>query len=237
MLKKTLRRQEFFAALPSSWKQPLEPICNTAEIAQLEFYLEERKKAGAQIFPAKKDRFAALELTPFDKVSILIIGQDPYHKTGQAHGLSFSVPAGVKVPPSLRNIYKELSADIGTPISADGTLTGWARQGVLLLNAILTVEENKPAAHAGRGWELFTDAILEQLLKRDKPLVVMLWGAYAQKKIDHVASFIDQEKHLVLKAAHPSPLSARGFLGCKHFSKAYLFLKQHGLSIDWSDLK
>ncbi len=237
MIKKTLRLHSFLAALPGSWQKPLESLSNRVEIDQLVSYLEEREKAGARLFPAKEDRFAALELTPFDQVSILIIGQDPYHKAAQAHGLSFSVPVGVNVPPSLRNIYKELQSDIAVSISATGNLTGWARQGVLLLNAILTVEENKPAAHAGRGWELFTDTILEQLLKRDKPLVVMLWGVYAQKKLEHVAHFIDSEKHLVLKAAHPSPLSVRGFLGCKHFSKAHVFLKQHGLSIDWSDLK
>ena len=236
MIKMT-KQQCFLKNLPFSWQQPLELVCNTAKIAQLEFYLEEREKAGAQIFPAKEDRFAALELTPFDKVSVLIIGQDPYHKAGQAHGLSFSVPIGIKVPPSLRNIYKELHADIGIPFPTTGTLTGWARQGVLLLNAILTVEENKPAAHAGRGWEIFTNAILEQLLKRDRPLVVMLWGAYAQKKLEHAAHVIDPEKHLILKAAHPSPLSARRFLGCRHFSQADIFLKKHGLSIDWSDLK
>ena len=236
MIKMT-KQQCFLKTLPFSWQQPLELVCNTAEIAQLESYLQEREKAGAMIFPVKKDRFTALELTPFDAVSVVIIGQDPYHKAGQAHGLSFSVPVGVKIPPSLRNIYKELLADIGMPVSTDGTLTGWASQGVLLLNAILTVEESKPAVHAGRGWEVFTDTILEQLLKRSKPLVIMLWGAYAQKKIEHVAHLIDTEKHLVLKAAHPSPLSARKFFGCKHFSKADLFLKKHGLSINWPDIQ
>jgi len=233
----TSKQQQFLAALPVSWREPLTEVCSRPEIDALLSYLKERAAAGAEIFPAKQDIFTALRLTPFSEVSVVIVGQDPYHGKGQAHGLSFSVPPGTPIPPSLRNIFKELHADIGMPIPTTGNLSGWARQGVLLLNAILTVEEGKPASHAQRGWELFTDAIIEQLLKRDRPLVLMLWGAYAHKKIQHVSQSIDPVQHLTLKSAHPSPLSVTGFLGCKHFSRANLFLKKYGLIINWADLK
>ncbi|MFA6065681.1 MAG: uracil-DNA glycosylase [Candidatus Babeliaceae bacterium] len=230
----TPQQQQFFAALPASWKTPLATVCHTAEIEALVEYLQLREAAGATIYPAKKNIFAALRETPFDKVSVVIVGQDPYHGPGQAHGLSFSVPLGVRIPPSLRNIFKELHKDIGVAIPHNGTLTGWAQQGVLLLNAILTVEEGKPASHAGKGWEIFTDAIIEQLLKRDHPTVFMLWGAYAQKKMQHLHIHMDPSRHLILKAAHPSPLSVTGFLGCRHFSQANAFLQQHNLpEINW----
>jgi uracil-DNA glycosylase len=233
----TLKQQQFFAALPDSWKKPLQQVCASPEIDALLQFLQERESAGAIIYPAKQNIFAALKATPFDKVSVVIVGQDPYHGPGQAHGLSFSVPAGVPVPPSLRNIFKELHTDIGMPITKNGTLTGWAQQGVLLLNAILTVEDNKPAAHAGKGWEIFTDAIIEQLIKRNQPLVLMLWGAYAQKKVTHLQVHLDPARHLILKSAHPSPLSATKFLGCRHFSQANAFLKTHNLpEINWPDL-
>lgn len=233
----TPRQQKFFAALPDSWKQPLEDVCRKPEIDELVKFLQERETAGAIIYPAKQNIFAALRETPFDKVSVVIVGQDPYHGPGQAHGLSFSVPKGVGKPPSLRNIFKELHADIGMQVPTSGTLTGWARQGVLLLNAILTVEEGKPAAHANHGWEIFTDAILEQLFKRKHPTVFMLWGAYAQKKVQNLHAHIDPSRHLILKAAHPSPLSVTGFLGCRHFSQANTFLKKHHLQeIDWTAL-
>lgn len=233
----TPRQQQFSAALPDSWKAPLQEVCSRPEIDALVQFLQAREAAGAKIYPANQNIFAALRATPFDKVSVVIVGQDPYHGPGQAHGLSFSVPAGVVVPPSLRNIFKELHNDIGMTIPNNGTLSGWAQQGVLLLNAILTVEESTPAAHANKGWEIFTDAVIEQLLKRKQSTVFMLWGAYAQKKVQHLAVHIDSAKHLILKAAHPSPLSVTGFLGCRHFSQANAFLKKHKLpEINWADL-
>src|SRR5262249_29063272 len=158
--------------------------------------------AGAAIYPQKQNLFAALRATPFDAVSVVIVGQDPYHGPGQAHGLSFSVPPGVAQPPSLRNIFKELHKDIGMPMPHTGTLTHWAQQGVLLLNAILSVEEGAPASHAGKGWELFTDAVIAALIKRKHPTVFLLWGAYAQKKVAHLHLHIDASRHLILQAAH-----------------------------------
>ena len=231
----TERQQKFFNALPPSWKKPLEAICHAPIIDSLAHFLKERENAGAKIYPAKQNIFAALKETPFNKVSVVIVGQDPYHGPRQAHGLCFSVQPGVPLPPSLRNIFKELQSDIGMPIPKKGTLTPWAKQGVLLLNSILTVEEAKPASHAGKGWEVFTDAIIEQLLKREHPLVLLLWGSYAQKKVQHLHLPIDSSKILVLKSAHPSPLSITGFLGNYHFSKANEFLKKHGLpEINWN---
>ncbi|MBI2774440.1 uracil-DNA glycosylase [Candidatus Dependentiae bacterium] len=230
------RQKHFFSALPPSWQKPLEEVCHKPEIDALIGYLQEREKAGATIYPAKQNIFAALKATPFDKVSVVIIGQDPYHGPGQAHGLSFSVPPGIAIPPSLRNIFKELASDLGIAVPQNGTLTGWAKQGVLLLNAILTVEAGTPAAHANKGWEIFTDAIMEQLLKRKHPTVFMLWGSYAQKKMQHLHIHEDSSRHLILKSAHPSPLSVTGFLGCKHFSKANSFLKKHHLpEINWAE--
>lgn len=233
----TPRQQKFFAAIPDAWKKPLEDVCHRPEIDSLVQFLQEREAAGAIIYPSKQNIFASLRETPFDKVSVVIVGQDPYHGAGQAHGLCFSVQPGVQQPPSLRNIFKELHADIGMKKPESGTLTGWARQGVLLLNAILTVEEGNPASHANRGWELFTDAIIEQLLKRKHATVLILWGAYAQKKVQNLQAIIDPARHLILKAAHPSPLSINGFLGCRHFSQTNAFLKKQGLpEIDWAAL-
>lgn len=233
----TPRQERFFTALPVSWKKPLEHICNSPQIDELAQFLQEREAAEATIYPAKQNIFAALRATPFDKVSVVIVGQDPYHGPGQAHGLSFSVPHGIATPPSLRNIFKELHNDIGMDIPHNGTLTGWANQGVLLLNAILTVEEGKPASHAGHGWEIFTDAIIEQLLQRKHPTVLMLWGAYAQQKVAKLHVHLNPARHLILQAAHPSPFSATRFLGCRHFSKANAFLKKHHLTeIKWADL-
>ncbi|MCL4361443.1 uracil-DNA glycosylase [Candidatus Dependentiae bacterium] len=234
MNKMTLKQQKFFSALPDSWKKPVKQVCSNPAIDSLVKFLKEREENGANIYPSKKNIFAALKETPFDKVSVVIVGQDPYHGPGQAHGLSFSVPAGIAIPPSLRNIFKELHNDIGMNIPNKGTLTCWAQQGVLLLNAILTVEEGKPASHAGKGWEIFTDTIIEELIKRDHPLVLMLWGSYAQKKVQNLHAHIDHSRHLILKAAHPSPLSVTGFLGCRHFSKTNHFLKKHNLAeINW----
>jgi uracil-DNA glycosylase len=237
MNKMTLKQQKFFDALPTSWKKPLENVCARPEIDKLVQFLQERETSGAIIYPAKQNIFAALKATPFNKVSVVIVGQDPYHGPGQAHGLSFSVPPGIAKPPSLRNIFKELHNDINMPIPENGTLTGWAKQGVLLLNAILTVEDGKPACHAKRGWEIFTNAIIEEILKRKHLTVLMLWGAYAQKKVQHLHIHIDPTIHLILKATHPSPLSITGFLGCRHFSKANAFLKHHNLpEINWANL-
>lgn len=233
----TPRQQQFFNALPASWKEPLSLVCEKPEIDALAQFLQTREATGAKIYPAKQNIFAALRATPFNEVSVVIVGQDPYHGPGQAHGLSFSVPPGVPKPPSLINIFKELHTDIGMAIPSNGTLTGWAEQGVLLLNALLTVEEGKPAAHAGRGWEIFTDAIIEQLLKRKHPTVLILWGAYAQKKVQNLQIHIDPERHLILTSAHPSPLSMSRFFGCRHFSKANAFLKKHNLpEINWAKL-
>ena len=200
-------------------------------MASLKQFLLEEKNAGKQIYPREDHRFYALDCTPLEDVRVVILGQDPYHGPGQAHGLCFSVQTGVKVPPSLVNIYKELEDDLGIKRANHGNLEAWARQGVLLLNAVLTVEAHKAGSHQGRGWEKFTDAVIDLVNQRAQPAVFILWGSYAQKK----ASFIDTGKHLVLKSVHPSPLSAhRGFFGSKPFSQDNKFLEQHGMDpIDW----
>ena len=180
-----------------------------------------------QCFPPAGQIFRAFDLCPFDKVRVVIIGQDPYHDVNQAHGLCFSVQDGVPAPPSLVNIYKELQRDLGKPIPTSGNLTHWAEQGVLLLNATLTVEAHKAGSHQGKGWEELTDAAIQALNRQREHIVFMLWGSYAQRK----GQFIDRRRHLVLTAVHPSPLSAyRGFIGCGHFSQANAYLQQHGLS-------
>jgi len=185
------------------------------------------------IYPAGSEYFNALNSTPFEAVKVVILGQDPYHGPNQAHGLCFSVRQGLPLPPSLKNVYKEIQSDLGL-VSADfshGCLEGWASQGVLLLNSVLTVEQNHAASHQGKGWEIFTDRVIESLSRREKPCVFLLWGTYAQKK----GVVIDRAKHKVLTAPHPSPLSAhRGFLGCKHFSQCNRLLEQLGeTAIDW----
>jgi uracil-DNA glycosylase len=201
-------------------------------MAELKRFLMAEREAGKRIFPAGCNWFRALDLTPLDRVKAVILGQDPYHGPGQAHGLCFSVPDGVRPPPSLVNIYKELESDLGIARPAHGFLEHWARQGVLLLNSVLTVAMGQAASHRDRGWEKFTDAVVRLVNTREQPVVFMLWGSYAQKK----ASFVDTSRHLVLKAPHPSPLSAHsGFLGCKHFSKANAFLDSKGIEpIDWA---
>lgn len=234
----TDRQQRFFTAIPDSWKPVLKEICSNSKIDNLVQFLQAREQAGAQIYPAKTNIFAALQATPFEQVKVVIVGQDPYHGPGQAHGLSFSVPPNVPLPPSLRNIFKELQSDLGIPktkLGKSGNLNHWAQQGVLLLNAVLTVEAGQPASHAKQGWELFTDAIIIELLKRAQPTVFMLWGAYAQRKLQNLPVNINTKQHLILKTAHPSPLSAHnGFFGCRHFSQANIFLQQHALTeIDW----
>lgn len=197
----------------------------------LAFVKSERQK-GKKIYPPQNEIFNAFKLTPYENLKVVIIGQDPYHGPGQAHGLSFSVKAGVRPPPSLKNIYREINSDIGLPIPTSGCLEQWAKQGVLLLNAVLTVEQSQPQSHAKIGWQRFTDKVIEALNNHPEPLVFMLWGAYAQRKCEN----IDRNKHLVLTSTHPSPLSAhRGFLGCRHFSKANDWLqKHHKTPIDWS---
>lgn len=217
--------------LEDSWKQALAPEFSSPYMAKLKDFLKGEMAAGKWIFPKGAEYFRAMDLTPLEDVKVVILGQDPYHGDGQAHGLCFSVQPGVRVPPSLVNIYKELQSDLGIPPARHGFLESWAKQGVLLLNSVLTVERGRAASHQGQGWEKFTDAVICQVNELDHPVVFMLWGSYAQKK----ASFVDTRKHLVLKSPHPSPLSAHnGFFGSKHFSKANAFLRENGLAeIDW----
>lgn len=183
------------------------------------------------IFPPKEKIFNALQTTPYDKVRVVIIGQDPYHGIGEAHGMCFSVNPGIKIPPSLMNIYKELNRDLGCKIPNNGYLVKWANQGVLLLNSVLTVEKDKPASHQNKGWEIFTDRIIEELNKSQTPIVFLLWGNFAKQK----ARLITNKKHLILTSSHPSPFSVKyGFEGCSHFSKANKFLASNNLTpIDW----
>jgi uracil-DNA glycosylase len=205
-------------------------------MAALRRFLTAETETGRRIFPPPNQWLRALELTPLNAVRVVILGQDPYHGEEQAHGLCFSVQPGVRTPPSLANIYKELERDLGIPRARHGFLQHWAEQGVLLLNAILTVELGRAGSHQGRGWERFTDAIIRLVNARSEPAVFMLWGNYAQKKAAFVDSIDQGGRHLVLKAAHPSPLSAHhGYFGCGHFSKANAFLKEHGFKpIDWA---
>lgn len=217
--------------LEQSWKKRLLPEFQEDYMLSLKAFLEKEKKQKKQIFPNGNDYFAAMNLTPFDKVKVVILGQDPYHGAGQAHGLCFSVQKGVRFPPSLQNIFKELKSDLGIEIPQHGCLTTWAEQGVLLLNSVLTVEEGKAASHQGQGWERFTDRIIEHLNQEKENIVFVLWGSYAQKK----GAFIDRNKHYVIESPHPSPLSAhRGFFGTKPFSKINDYLQSHGQKqINW----
>jgi uracil-DNA glycosylase len=200
----------------------------------LRAFLSDEKQRGKTVFPPGPAIFSALNHTDFENVKVVIIGQDPYHGPRQAHGFCFSVQAGVDIPPSLRNIYQELKQDIGMPIPTHGNLTSWADQGVLLLNAVLTVEAGKAGAHQGKGWEIFTDRVIELLNERAEHVVFLLWGSYAQKK----GRLIDRSKHCVLEGPHPSPLSAyRGFFGCRHFSRANQYLRENGRrEIDWASV-
>jgi uracil-DNA glycosylase len=218
--------------IESSWKSVLSNEFNQDYFKDIkQFILNERDK-GKEVYPPGKSMFNAFNLTPFNQVKVVIIGQDPYHGPGQAHGLSFSVPTGIKTPPSLQNIYKEIQNDLGLAIPNHGNIESWARQGVLLLNAVLSVNANEPASHKAAGWENFTNAVIYYLSQQKSNLVFMLWGRFAQEK----ELLIDSNKHLILKAAHPSPFSAhQGFMGCKHFSKTNAYLIQNGISpIDWS---
>ncbi|HUP68106.1 MAG TPA: uracil-DNA glycosylase [Sphingomicrobium sp.] len=218
--------------LHQAWLERLRGEFDQPYMADLERFLASEENQGKQIFPSGCDWFKALDLTPPDSVKVVILGQDPYHGPGQARGLCFSVADGVRPPPSLANIYRELESDLGIPRPTHGLLDHWARQGVLLLNSVLTVEMGQAASHRDRGWERFTDAIIREVNALDHPVVFMLWGSYAQKK----AAFVDGSRHLVLTAPHPSPLSAhKGFLGCRHFSKANAFLETKGMAaIDWA---
>ncbi|HNN55024.1 MAG TPA: uracil-DNA glycosylase [Novosphingobium sp.] len=221
-------------AVPDSWREVLASVLASAEARRLGGFLKAEEAAGKRIYPPRGTRLAALALTPLDRVRVVILGQDPYHGAGQAHGLSFSVEKGVRVPPSLVNIYKELHADLGLPIPDHGNLTHWAEQGVLLLNASLTVEDGKPASHAKLGWEAITDAVVAAVAAKPEPCVFLLWGSHARRKAERVPGLIGGH-HLVLTAPHPSPLSAHsGWFGCRHFSKANAFLEARGRgAVDW----
>ena len=228
--------------LPPSWRPALEPVLATAEARRLGGWLRGQEDAGKQIYPPRGQRLRALELTPLDKVKVVILGQDPYHGPGQAHGLAFSVPEGVKMPPSLLNIYKELRSDLGQQdgakpwtIPPHGNLDHWARTGVLLLNNALTVEAGLAGSHQMQGWEAITDAAVAAVAARQEPTVFILWGNHARKKASRVAQLQGNHPHLVLTAPHPSPLSAHaGFFGSRPFSQANVFLEKHGRgAIDW----
>jgi uracil-DNA glycosylase len=214
-----------------SWKQALKSEFREPYFQEAVQFLKTEKQAGKIIYPAGSQIFQAFNTTTFDKLKVVLLGQDPYHGKNQAHGLSFSVQKGVNPPPSLMNIFKELQQDIGMPIPSHGDLTHWAEQGVLLLNACLTVRAGEPASHARIGWQLFTDAVIRQISELKEHVVFLLWGKFAQEK----QVLIDQRKHLILKAAHPSPYSAdKGFFGCRHFSKTNEYLMNHGIEpIDW----
>ena len=218
--------------LEASWKARLEDYLRRLEMQALAAFLRAEKAAGKRIYPPGPAIFSAFDHTPFDAVRVVILGQDPYHGPGQAHGLCFSVPVGVRVPPSLDNIFKEIQRDLDIARPDHGCLTPWADRGVLLLNSVLTVEEGRAGAHQGKGWEGFTDAAIAALNREREGLVFLLWGAYAQRK----GSLIDRNRHCVLTSVHPSPLSAhRGFLGCGHFSAANQYLESRGQApIDWS---
>lgn len=220
--------------LSEQWLRYLHHEFDQDYMKSLKAFLKNEIDRGKTIYPHPKDIFQALELTPPEAVKVVILGQDPYHGPGQAHGLSFSVRPGVRPPPSLQNIYKELNLDLKMPIPNHGHLESWARQGVLLLNAVLTVEAHQAASHQKRGWESFTDRVIQTLNEHFEGIVFMLWGSHAQKK----GAIINPKRHFVLKAPHPSPLSAhRGFLGCGHFSKANRYLSEHGKSpIQWESL-
>jgi uracil-DNA glycosylase len=218
--------------LEASWKRELINEFAKPYMVSLRAFLKSEIETGQLIYPKPANWFAAFDHTPFDKVKVVILGQDPYHGAGQAHGLSFSVPEGVRPPPSLLNIFKELEADLGVKRPKQGSLFKWADQGVLLLNSVLTVRDGQPASHQNRGWEEFTDSAIHALNEKREHLVFVLWGSYAQRK----GQFIDRKKHLVIQSAHPSPLSAsRGFLGSRPFSKCNDYLIKHGEQpIDWN---
>ena len=216
--------------LPADWKKVLKDVLASPGFAELEAFVEKERREHT-VYPSEEDLFSAFRLTPYDKVKVLLLGQDPYHGAGQAHGLAFSVQPGVKPPPSLVNMFKELQSDLGLPKPKEGSLIPWAKQGVLLLNAVLTVREAEPNAHEGQGWEAFTDAVIQKVSDKQEPVVFILWGSYAQKK----EKLIDTTRHVILKGPHPSPLSAkRGFFGSRPFSQTNAALEARGREpIDW----
>ncbi len=213
-----------------SWKVVLEEEFNKPYFETLAAFLKEEKAKNTVIYPPGSLIFQAFNITPFDRVKVVVLGQDPYHNPGEAMGLCFSVPKGIRIPPSLQNIYKELQNDAGVSIPSHGDLSRWAENGVFLLNAMLTVEKNKPGSHQSIGWQLFTDRVIQLLSEKRQGLVFLLWGNFARKK----AGLIDASRHLILEAAHPSPLAKGAFFGCKHFSKANAYLQSQGKSpVDW----
>lgn len=213
-----------------SWKEVLKGEFDQPYFKSLREFIRQEITAGYRIYPPAAKIFAAFDETPFDRVKVVLLGQDPYHGEGQANGLCFSVCQGVRKPPSLLNIFKELQQDMGIPVPASGDLLPWAHQGVLLLNATLTVRANQPASHQSKGWETFTDAVIRSISARKKNMVFLLWGRHAQAK----AALIDQSRHHILTAAHPSPLARTGFSGCRHFSKTNALLSQSGIvPVDW----
>lgn len=222
-------------SVPESWRAALAPVLQTPEARRLGGWLSQEEAAGKLVYPPRGQRLRALELTPLHEIRAVILGQDPYHGPGQAHGLCFSVPAGVRSPPSLVNIYKELREDLGVEVPPHGNLERWARQGVLLLNTCLTVEAGQAGSHAGKGWEAITDAAVAAVAAGDEPSVFILWGSHARNKAMKVPELAQNQRHLILTSPHPSPLSAhRGFFGSKPFSKANAFLEAQGRGrIDW----
>lgn len=219
--------------MEAGWKQVLASALVTPSMQSLREFLVQEKRAGKMIYPPGTEIFSAFDYTPFSNVKVVILGQDPYHGAGQAHGLCFSVRRGIDLPPSLRNIYREIESDLGVKPAQHGDLTHWASQGVLMLNSVLTVAAGQAASHQGQGWETFTDEVISVLNAQRENLVFLLWGNYAQRK----GRVIDSRRHLVLRAAHPSPLSANrgGWFGCRHFSKTNHYLEAHGKApIDWS---
>ncbi len=216
--------------IEASWKAALEGEFEQPYFQGIANFLRQEKAGGKVVYPPGPLIFNAFDTTPFPQVKVVILGQDPYHNPGEAMGLCFSVPRGVRVPPSLQNIYKELQSDLGCPIPGHGDLTAWAKQGVFLLNAMLTVEHKSPASHQKIGWQTFTDAVIRKLSAQRTGLAFMLWGNFARQK----RSLIDASRHLILESAHPSPFSATAFFGCRHFSKANTYLQQQGQpEIDW----
>ncbi len=220
--------------LGNSWQEVLFEELNKPYIKTLADFVENERLKATPVYPPKDLVFNAFHKTPYDKVKVLIMGQDPYHGPRQAHGLSFSVPFGVDTPPSLKNIYKELAADIQKPVPSHGCLSSWAEQGVMLLNSTLTVRQSEPMSHYGKGWERFTDAVVAKLVERKDPIIFVLWGRSAQDKVKHIQNL--ESHHAILKASHPSPLSAyQGFMGCKHFSKINTLLQAQGKeTIQWT---
>jgi uracil-DNA glycosylase len=222
--------------LETGWFQILQEELTQPSIASLAAFVERERASGIAVYPPRELVFNAFYQTPFEQVKVLIMGQDPYHGPGQAHGLCFSVPKGVPPPPSLQNIFKELISDVGIQPPNHGCLLNWARNGVMLLNATLTVRQGEPMSHHGKGWERFTDAVISKLCQRKDPIIFVLWGKSAQEKCRQIENLKINSQHIILKAPHPSPLSAhQGFLGCKHFSKVNeILIQQKKTPIDWS---